>query len=189
MTAAATAPPAVATGLYGKLPRHGDYVRRRLPEGFAPRWSDWLGACTEAARAALGKEEFAAAWPAAGAWRFQVAAGLFGPWMPTGVLVPSQDAVGRLFPLTLVAPVPAAVPDAAWFAELEALADEAVAGELDADGLAAALPPAPAGDDAPAPTVAPPGGVAWWRQATEPVVVPFGPDNLLHLLGREAAPP
>ncbi len=187
-TAAAPPPTVVPTGLYGKLPRHGDYVRRRLPEGFAPRWSDWLGACMEAARAEFGREELDAAWPDMGAWRFRVATGLFGPWMPTGVLVPSQDSVGRLFPLTLLAPMPAAAPDAAWFEDLEALAEEAAAGDLDADGLAEALRPASASDDAPAPAVAP-GTIACWRQDTEPVVMPLGPDNLLHLLGRDADPP
>jgi type VI secretion system protein ImpM len=184
MTAAI--PPA-ATGLYGKLPRHGDYVRRGLPEGFAPRWGDWLGACMEAAQAALGREGLAEVWPAMGAWRFRAAAGLFGPWMPTGVLVPSHDAVGRAFPLTLLAPVPAGAPEAAWFGRLEELGDEAAAGGLDADGLAAALHPASANDTS-MPTVAP-GGIAWWRQDTEAVVMPLGPDNLLHLLGQEAAPP
>jgi len=181
MTGAA---PAV-TGLYGKLPRHGDYVRRALPEGFAPRWGDWLAACMDRAVAALGREGLEAAWPGLGAWRFQAAAGLFGPWAPTGILVPSRDAVGRLFPLTLVAAC-SPLPEAAWFAALEALAVEAVAGGLDADGLAAAAPPAVAeGEGMPAG----PGTIAWWRAGLEPAAMPLGPDQLLRLLGREGGAP
>lgn len=182
-----TAPTAVVVGFYGKMPRHGDFVRRGLPAGFAPRWGDWLGACVEAAAAALGREGLAAAWPAMGAWRFRAAAGLFGAAVPTGLLLPSQDGVGRLFPLTVLASLPDAMPDGAWFAGIETLAGEAAAGAQDADGLAAALP-LPTAGDAPAPAVAP-GAIAWWRQDSEPAAMPLGPDNLLQLLGRETTPP
>ncbi len=66
-------------------------------------------------------------------------------------MVPSEDSVGRRFPLTLAAvfAAPGAPPpggtaaEEAWFDTLERLAQAGRAGEADADGVAAALPPPP----------------------------------------------
>jgi len=137
----------MVTGLFGKLPAHGDFVRRCLPRGFVEPWDAWLSRGMEAARAALG-EGWEAAWEAAPPWRFRLAPGACGPQAAMGVLVTSADQVGRRFPLTLAAVLPAAAlpPPPDWYAALEALALEARAGGLDADALAARLPPAPADD-------------------------------------------
>lgn len=134
---------AVRMGLLGKLPAHGDFVRRGdLPPAFCAAWDAWLQAGIAAARAAIGEDRWAAVWDAAPAWRFALPAGACGPDAAAGVLVPSRDTVGRRWPLTLAAvpPEPGFAWPAAWFATLEGVAFGILAGGGDADCLAAALP-------------------------------------------------
>lgn len=144
----------MATGLYGKLPAHGDFVRRGLPDGFLGPWDGWLQAGIAEARDALG-DGFPAAWAAAPAWCFRLPAGACGPDAVAGVLVPSEDRVGRLFPMTLARPLPQAeaAPAAAWY---PALAQAARLPGQDADALLAAIAGIPPGEDDPP-------GAGWWR--------------------------
>jgi type VI secretion system protein ImpM len=136
-------------GLYGKLPAHGDFVRRGLPESFVAPWDAWLQQGMAAARAALG-EDFSESWQAAPTWHFRLPAGACGPDAVAGVLLPSEDLVGRLFPLTLAALLDAA-PDESFYAALEAAGRAAQT----ADTLIASLPSARPGEAPPAP--------GWWR--------------------------
>ena len=115
------------TGLFGKLPAHGDFVRRNLPRSFVAPWDAWLSAGLLAAPNAR--------WEL---WRFHLAAGACGPDAAAGVLAPSVDAVGRRFPLTLAALDVNQPPDDPWYDALEALAGQ----DLDADAMASALPDA-----------------------------------------------
>jgi type VI secretion system protein ImpM len=133
---------AAIAGLYGKLPAHGDFVRRALPKSFVDPWDSWLQAGIAASREALG-EAWDEAWRTGPAWRFALPAGACGPDAVAGVLVPSEDQVGRRFPLTLAAILPPGAPatEEAWFADLERLAAAGRAGKQDADALLAALPP------------------------------------------------
>jgi len=135
------------TGLFGKLPAHGDFVRRGLPRSFTAPWDDWLSAGIEAARAGLG-DGFEAAWEAAPVWRFRLSPGACGPAAAVGVIGTSRDMVGRRFPLTLAAILPGAAlpPPDAWYEALEGALGRACREELDADALAAMLPPPPADD-------------------------------------------
>ena len=137
----------MTTGLFGKLPAHGDFVRRGLPRSFVAPWDEWLSAGIEAARATLD-EGWDSAWEAAPVWRFRLSPGLCGPDAVVGVMATSQDMVGRRFPLTLAAILPGAAvpPPDDWFAALEAALLDARAGGMDADALAAMLPPPPADD-------------------------------------------
>ena len=129
-------------GLYGKLPAHGDFVRRALPKSFVDPWDAWLQAGIEASRAALG-EAWDDAWREGPPWRFALPAGACGPDAVAGVMVPSEDSVGRRFPLTLAA-IASSVTDDAWYAELERIAVAGRAGETDADAVVAAMPAPPA---------------------------------------------
>ena len=133
--------PRPLTGLYGKVPAHGDFVRRGLPSSFVAPWDSWLAAGIAAARAQLGPH-WEAAWDSAPAWRFALPPGACGPDAVAGVMLPSQDQVGRRFPITLAALLPpdAPPPEAAWFDALEAAALAGLAGRADADALSAALP-------------------------------------------------
>jgi len=135
------------TGLFGKLPAHGDFVRRVLPRSFIGPWDEWLSQGIATARAALG-EDWDAAWESAPVWRFRISAGICGPEAAVGVLATSADTVGRQFPITLAAVLPMAAtpPPEAWYLALERAALAARQGALDADALAAVLPPPPADD-------------------------------------------
>jgi type VI secretion system protein ImpM len=141
------------TGLFGKLPAHGDFIRRALPDSFVTPWDAWLQSGLLAARDALG-DGFPDAWSQAPAWCFRLPAGACGPDAVAGLLLPSEDLVGRLFPLTIVALLdPAAPPPAAaWY---DALRDASHNAAGSADALAAALPAPWPGEDAPA--------EGWWR--------------------------
>jgi type VI secretion system protein ImpM len=120
-----------APGVFGKLPARADFVLRGLPASFADPWHDWLARGLAAARHELGRQ-FAPAYMAAPVWRFVLAPGLCGPAPVAGVLLPSVDATGRLFPLTLAAvlppfgglPAPAAA--SGWFEALEEAGREAI---------------------------------------------------------------
>jgi type VI secretion system protein ImpM len=95
-------------GLYGKLPSHGDFLRRRTSDGFVEVWDRWLQECLAASRAALD-DRWLNLYLTSPAWRFACDAGVCGPEAVMGVMVPSVDRVGRYFPLTIVATVPADV--------------------------------------------------------------------------------
>lgn len=129
------------TGLFGKVPAHGDFVRRGLPTSFVGPWDSWLQEGMATARERLGAR-WAEAWDGAPPWRFALPAGACGPDAVAGVLLPSEDMVGRRFPITLAALLPPnePMPAPAWFAALEAAALAGRAGHGDADALAAAIP-------------------------------------------------
>ena len=95
----------VAVGFYGKLPSHGDFLRRRAGDGFVNAWDAWLQAGMTASRAALG-DAWLDTYLTSPAWRFACEAGACGSTSVVGVLVPSIDRVGRYFPLTVVAELP-----------------------------------------------------------------------------------
>jgi type VI secretion system protein ImpM len=171
------------TGLFGKLPAHGDFVRRALPRSFVTPWDAWLSQGIAAAREALG-EEWDAAWEAAPIWRFRLAPGVCGPDAAVGVVATSVDTVGRRFPLTLAAVLPAAAipPPPEWYAALERAVEEGRAGALDADGLAATLPLPPPDD----PDATLDGRSLFWRSGAAPRGMPTPPE--FHRL-LEAPPP
>jgi type VI secretion system protein ImpM len=88
-------------GFFGKLPARGDFVRAGLPRDFVSQWDEWLSGVLPAALEATGDR-----WLQAPVWRFCLAPGLCGADAVTGLLLPSADRVGRLFPLTLAWPGP-----------------------------------------------------------------------------------
>jgi type VI secretion system protein ImpM len=96
-------PPEV--GLFGKLPSHGDFLRRRVSDVFVDGWDGWLRDCLAASREALG-ERWLDVYLTSPAWRFVLTAAVCGPAPVIGLMVPSVDRVGRYFPFTLVATLP-----------------------------------------------------------------------------------
>lgn len=131
---------ACVTGWYGKLPARGDFISRRLPGAFVRRWDAWLQSALGS-----GSERLGTRWPGcysrAPLWRFLISPGLVTVGALAGVLMPSADRVGRLFPLTLASVLaPGSVDLAktlveadAWFAALEAAARAALDPALDLD--------------------------------------------------------
>jgi type VI secretion system protein ImpM len=122
-------------GLYGKLPSHGDFLRRRVDNEFIGVWDAWLQECIATSRAELG-DEWLNIYLTSPAWRFVCDSGVCGNRVYAGVMVPSVDRVGRYFPLTLMWAVPADVTPFAvarvaneWFDAAERLIVEALATE------------------------------------------------------------
>jgi type VI secretion system protein ImpM len=122
-------------GLFGKLPSHGDFLRRRASNAFVDAWDAWLRECLPVSREVLG-ERWLDLYLTCPAWRFVCAAGTCGPAPVIGLMVPSVDRVGRYFPLTVVAslppdvnPVAATRASAAFFDRAERLIIETLAME------------------------------------------------------------
>jgi len=125
------------TGFFGKIPSHGDFVTRELPRDFLDSWDMWLQHCMAESKALLG-ERWLDAYLTSPIWRFGLVPGLCGPHAWAGILMPSVDRVGRYYPLTIAAPLPAGagpleLPGDAdrWFDDVESLALRA----LDDDGF------------------------------------------------------
>ncbi len=95
-------------GLYGKLPSHGDFLRRRASDEFVDVWDGWLQDGMAASRAVLG-DRWLDVYLTSPVWRFACSAGVCGGAPVIGLLAPSVDRVGRYFPLTLVADLPSHV--------------------------------------------------------------------------------
>jgi len=122
--------PSTEVGFYGKLPSHGDFLRRRVSDAFIAAWDAWLQECLAATRATLG-DAWLEIYLTSPAWRLACAPGVLGPKPLVGVMVPSVDRVGRYFHLALVAelpngtdPVTAATKATAFFDAAEQLAIE-----------------------------------------------------------------
>jgi len=126
-----------APGFFGKIPSHGDFVARRLPRAFTDPWDAWQQAGMADSRALLG-DNWLPVYLNSPIWRFALGAGVCGPDTWCGVMMPSVDRVGRYFPFTIAAGADA-MPPAAWYAELEALALSALGDGFSLQGCDAAL--------------------------------------------------
>ncbi|MGC1523868.1 MAG: type VI secretion system-associated protein TagF, partial [Steroidobacteraceae bacterium] len=124
----------VQVGFFGKLPVLGDFLSRRLGPDFVEPWDQWLQQAMHMARAQAG-DAWNELYTQAAPWRFALEAGVCGGSPVLGVLVPSNDRVGRQFPLTVACPLPTglgalevAAGSEAWFAATETLLERAVGG-------------------------------------------------------------
>jgi type VI secretion system protein ImpM len=132
----------MSVGFYGKLPSHGDFIRRSVSDAFVDRWDEWLQAGVAQSRTDLG-DDWLDLFLTSPVWRFALAHGVVGGAAFAGILLPSVDRVGRYFPLTIVAELtvrahPHAVSVAAtgWFDYVEAIARHALEQDvLDLEGL------------------------------------------------------
>lgn len=95
----------VAVGFYGKLPGHGDFVRRRVSDAFVDRWDRWLQEGLDASRRTLG-DAWLDVYLTSPVWRVAADAGVCGSLPFVGVMAPSVDRVGRYFPITIVTSLP-----------------------------------------------------------------------------------
>jgi type VI secretion system protein ImpM len=127
-----------ASGFFGKIPARGDFVRGGLPRAFTDPWDDWLQRAIEGSREILG-ERWLPAWMEAPIWHFALPAGQCGAAPVLGVWMPSIDAAGRHFPLTLahVGAMPGD-PDA-WLAAAEAVGLAALEADLAPEEIARRL--------------------------------------------------
>lgn len=118
-------------GFHGKVPARGDFVTSGLPLSFVDPFDSWLQTALATSRGRIGSawERLFAASPV---WRFALAAGVCGKAAAAGVLVPSADRVGRLYPFVVAAALPegmdlSSVPYllAPWFSRAEEMALDA----------------------------------------------------------------
>jgi type VI secretion system protein ImpM len=129
----------VDVGLFGKLPSHGDFLRRRVSDAFTGRWDSWLQQSMAASLTEAGRD-WLDLYLTSPAWRFVCSPRSVTQHCLAGVMVPSVDRVGRYYPLTVVCelsdwtgrvpgPAAVAVDCANWFLAIEQLAVEALATE------------------------------------------------------------
>lgn len=186
----------VWVGFHGKLPGAGDFVHRRLPGVFVDRWDGAMQAALTAAAEALG-DDWKERVLAAPTWRFALARHVCGPLAWTGIMLPSHDRVGRVFPLVLASSPPHGAdgwprwPRAAWFAALDVAADrsrEAIAVSM-FDAVVAMLPDPVAGRTDATPAIARHARSFWWRDdARDEGIALSGlpaPADYLRLLGAD----
>ena len=95
----------LVTGFYGKLPSHGDFIGRGLPDEFVGPWDRWLQNALADLRGEYGRVSDDA-YLAGPSWRFVLGRGVAGRRIWVGVIIPSTDRVGRQFPLSVVAGLP-----------------------------------------------------------------------------------
>lgn len=115
-------------GLFGKLPAKRDFVAVFAPRAFLCLWEPWVDEGLAAWRARALPAAFAEAYNSAPIWRFWLGPALCGQAI-AGAFMPSVDALGRIYPLTLIGAPPGgatlAAPDVDprgfWFGKVEAL--------------------------------------------------------------------
>ena len=91
-------------GYFGKIPVRGDFLSHGLPREFIDPWDDWIQLALEHSRDQLA-ESWLDTYLTSPVWHFALAPAVCGDSAWAGVLMPSVDAVGRYFPLTIAAPV------------------------------------------------------------------------------------
>jgi type VI secretion system protein ImpM len=82
---------------YGKLPSAGDFISRRMPYGLQQFWDAWLAVGMETLKERNPVSGWAV-WGSMPKWAFLLPCQTGVPIAQLGVLAPSCDRVGRVFP-------------------------------------------------------------------------------------------
>ncbi len=92
--------PIVDIGYLGKVPCLGDFVQDNVTKEFSEHWEQWLQAAI-----AVSKEQLGDVWQenylTGPVWHFALSPNIVGDTGVMGTLLPSMDAVGRHYPLTV----------------------------------------------------------------------------------------
>jgi len=130
-----------SVGVYGKIPRHGDFLNLNLPSDFMEAWDHWLQQSVLASQEVLG-ESWLTHFLISPVWRFVLPSGCVNNQSWAGIMLPSVDKVGRYYPLTLAAPISDQIGtfeylsnSESWFEWLEGVAIMTLEKGLDADEL------------------------------------------------------
>lgn len=133
------------TGIYGKLPAHGDFLIRNLGSAFIDPWDEWLQFYVSASREQLG-EAWLETYLTSPIWRFVLSPGVIDENMWSGLIMPSVDRVGRYFPISIARPFAARFSPVnfmytqqQWFQQMEFFCLKALDDDLDIDELVANL--------------------------------------------------
>lgn len=113
-------------GLFGKHPTFGDFISSGVAPDVQNGLQSWLDALLPGMRDGLG-DAWHTQWDAAPTLRFWVGRGLAGKTL-AGVMQPSRDAVGRRYPLVLLAQggaiaAPVLDPDQGFYDHAQELLD------------------------------------------------------------------
>ena len=85
-------------GVFGKIPKRGDFISAGLPRSFMDKAESWL-------RAGLSKVSQDPNWHdsylSSPIWQFAAARGVWDDYAWCGVIMPSVDSIGRCFPLLI----------------------------------------------------------------------------------------
>lgn len=134
-----------ATGVYGKLPAHGDFIQRNLSPAFIRQWDPWLQHFVAGAKEKIG-EDWLDIYLTSPIWRFVLSQGVFEEGRWAGILMPSVDQVGRYFPFTIALRLPDTqnplefmAQQTPWYTAVEELGLLALNGEIELDDLAQEL--------------------------------------------------
>jgi type VI secretion system protein ImpM len=119
----------MGNALFGKLPARRDFISVGVPRTFLEVWEPWMQAGLAASQQTLDAD-WPAAYTQAPVWRFWLGRGLCATAV-LGAFIPSQDGIGRAYPLTVLTTGDLAPPDCdgreTWFEAVEAF----LAGTLD----------------------------------------------------------
>lgn len=129
------------TGIFGKLPAHGDFLHRNLPSKAVNEWDAWLQTFVGSTQERLG-DAWLDIYLTSPIWRFCLSSGVMDDNHWAGIVLPSVDRVGRYFPFSIMRRLDAAtvpcefvVKQAAWYDALETAALRALDGQLQVDSL------------------------------------------------------
>jgi type VI secretion system protein ImpM len=132
-------------GYFGKTRHRGDFVRFNLPQSFTKVWDDWLQQLILDGEQ-HHQNEWKSLYDNAPAHRFVLSAGIAGSQMWLGMLLPSQDKVGRRFPFCLAMSLPeenlpcvTASRMTPWFCDAQNLLARMQTSDFDFDQLQAEL--------------------------------------------------
>ena len=152
--------PARPVSWWGKLPTRGDFVGRGLPQRWRSDWDGWLQRGLALAATMLDGVALRERLRDFPPWRY-VALPAPGEWW-CGILVPSQDRVGRAFPLTLAERLAGFEPPHEIAARLASLLDAAAQGPEALEAAISHLPPHAGREPQPAQAWPPLPASAWW---------------------------
>lgn len=131
----------LVTGVFGKLPLHGDFVYRNLPSNAMQSWDEWLQRFVAGSQEQL-RDDWLNIYLTSPVWRYGLSAGILDENAWLGMFMPSVDKVGRYFPMSVLTQVPPSVSlfefmtlQKDWFASIEELLFQALDEELDVDEL------------------------------------------------------
>ena len=124
-------------GYFGKVPVRGDFLSYGLPREFVDPWDDWIQLALADSRSQL-EDAWLEVYLTSPVWHFALAPAVCGQRAWAGVLMPSVDAVGRYFPLTIAAPIDSGSnvttllsASQQWFLDVEQLARSCLEGGFD----------------------------------------------------------
>lgn len=129
------------TGIFGKLPAHGDFIHRNLATRVINVWDDWLQAFVAATQERLG-EAWLEVYLTSPIWRFCLSEGVVDEHTWAGIVLPSVDRVGRYFPFSVMHKLPNSVnplafvgSESPWYEAVETSALRALDGQIQVDRL------------------------------------------------------